>query len=147
MRDRIQKLLDAEHLTAAKFAEFIGVQPSSISHILKGRNKPSSEFIQRVLSKFPSLSAEWLVLGSGDMYKVKKSTGNKLFHNENPPLSRNKFELKQLELDFDDDDDTNTGEDSPEPNTGNEKAPSANEKRAVKIIVFYSDNSFQEFTP
>lgn len=69
MEDRLLKLLDAEQLSSSKFADVIGVQRSSISHILSGRNKPSFDFLQKTLSAFPHLSAEWLILGKGKMYE------------------------------------------------------------------------------
>jgi len=69
MKDRLVKFLQSESLTASKFADEIGVQRSSVSHILSGRNNPSYEFIIKTLHRFPKLNAEWLLMGSGDMYK------------------------------------------------------------------------------
>ena len=69
MEDRLLKLLDTEQLSSAKFADAIGVQRSSVSHILSGRNKPSFDFLQKTLKAFPMLSAEWLILGEGNMYE------------------------------------------------------------------------------
>jgi transcriptional regulator with XRE-family HTH domain len=69
MEDRLLKLLDTEQLSSAKFADAIGVQRSSVSHILSGRNKPSFDFLQKTLKAFPMLNAEWLILGEGDMYE------------------------------------------------------------------------------
>jgi len=50
-------------LSAATFADIIGVQRSSISHILSGRNKPSLDFILKLLHAYPSVSSEWLLKG------------------------------------------------------------------------------------
>lgn len=61
--DRFKYLMKLNNLSASAFAEKVGVQPSSISHILSGRNKPSLEFIQKVLAQFPKVSADWLVSG------------------------------------------------------------------------------------
>jgi transcriptional regulator with XRE-family HTH domain len=69
MEDRLLKLLDTEQLTSAKFADAIGVQRSSVSHILSGRNKPSFDFLQKTLRAFPMLNADWLILGEGNMYE------------------------------------------------------------------------------
>ena len=69
MEDRLLKLLDTEQLTSAKFADAIGVQRSSVSHILSGRNKPSFDFLQKTLKVFPMLNADWLILGEGNMYE------------------------------------------------------------------------------
>ncbi len=69
MRNRILKILDNEKLSATKFADIIGVQRSSISHIISGRNKPSFDFISKTINKFPYINAEWLINGKGSMYK------------------------------------------------------------------------------
>jgi transcriptional regulator with XRE-family HTH domain len=69
MEDRLLKLLDTEQLSSSKFADVIGVQRSSVSHILTGRNKPSFDFLQKTLKAFPMLNADWLILGEGEMYE------------------------------------------------------------------------------
>lgn len=68
MKDRIVQFLAAEKLSAAEFADKIGVQRSSISHILNGRNYPSANFIQKMLLIFPLLNSRWLMVGTGEMY-------------------------------------------------------------------------------
>jgi transcriptional regulator with XRE-family HTH domain len=50
-------------LSSAAFADIIGVQRSSISHILSERNKPSLDFILKILHAYPSVSSEWLLKG------------------------------------------------------------------------------------
>ncbi|MBR4678167.1 MAG: helix-turn-helix transcriptional regulator [Bacteroidales bacterium] len=69
MKDRILKILDKENISAAKFADVLGVQRSSISHILSGRNKPSLDFVQRILQKFPEINSDWLLFGKGNIYR------------------------------------------------------------------------------
>jgi transcriptional regulator with XRE-family HTH domain len=69
MKDRILDFLKAENKSSSQFAEEIGVQPSGISHIISGRNKPSLEFIMKMLEKYQFLSIEWLLFGKGEMYR------------------------------------------------------------------------------
>lgn len=69
MRDRLQKFMDAEHLQASRLAEILGVQPATISHILNGRNRPSFEFIEKLLQRFPKINPDWLILGKGGLYR------------------------------------------------------------------------------
>jgi transcriptional regulator with XRE-family HTH domain len=69
MKDRILYFLKAENKSSSQFAEEIGVQASGISHIISGRNKPSLDFIIKMLEKYPFLSTEWLLFGKGDMYR------------------------------------------------------------------------------
>ena len=63
---RLQKVIEYYDESASSFAEKIGVQRSSISHILSGRNKPSLEFILKILSVFPEVELYWLLNGKGD---------------------------------------------------------------------------------
>lgn len=63
---RLEKVIKFYGLSSSAFAEKIGVQRSSISHILSGRNKPSLEFIMKVLSSFPEVDLYWLLNGKGE---------------------------------------------------------------------------------
>lgn len=69
MKDRLQKFMESERLTSSRLAEIMGVQPSNISHILGGRNKPSFEFIEKMLQRFPKINPDWLLLGKGPVYR------------------------------------------------------------------------------
>ena len=73
MKERIQKIIDLEKLTASKFADIIGVQRSSVSHIISGRNKPSLDFVQKILSKFPEINTDWLLSGKGSITRTQES--------------------------------------------------------------------------
>ena len=69
MRERLSKFIEMERLTSSRLAEILGVQPSNISHILGGRNKPSFEFIEKLLLRFPKLNPDWIILGKGPVYR------------------------------------------------------------------------------
>lgn len=69
--DRITKVIEYTELSPAEFAEEIGVQRSSISHIISGRNKPSLDFIMKIKNKFPDLEWDWLINGKGEMLHNK----------------------------------------------------------------------------
>ena len=65
MIERILEILKIKNLSPAQFADLIGVQRSSISHLISGRNKPSLEFIQRILKTFPEINTDWMLSGKG----------------------------------------------------------------------------------
>lgn len=65
---RVEKILKHYGLSASAFAEKISVQRSSISHILSGRNKPSLDFIDKVLQAFPEIDLLWLLSGKGQLH-------------------------------------------------------------------------------
>lgn len=77
MKDRIILLIKAMNLTAAQFADEIGVQKSSISHILSGRNNASLDFIQKVLLNYPEVNTEWLMFGKGPIFKSNDTATNR----------------------------------------------------------------------
>ena len=68
MVDRINLILRAKNLTSRQFAEEIGIQPSGMSHILSGRNRPSLDFVMKVVNRYPEIDIKWLTLGEGEMY-------------------------------------------------------------------------------
>lgn len=63
IQNRLQMIMRMNNLNASQFADKIGVQRSSISHIISGRNKPSLDFIQKTLEHFPRVNADWLITG------------------------------------------------------------------------------------
>ena len=68
MKDRITQFLKAEGISPAEFADKIGVQRSSVSHVLNGRNYPSASFIQKMLGAYQTLNSRWLLLGEGAIF-------------------------------------------------------------------------------
>ncbi len=63
---RLQIIIDHYQLSAASLADKIAVQRSSISHLLSGRNKPSLEFVLKLVRQFPEVSLYWLLNGTGN---------------------------------------------------------------------------------
>lgn len=73
MKDRITQFLSSEGISPAEFADKIGVQRSSVSHVLNGRNYPSASFIQKMLGSYNKLNPRWLLLGEGAMTEIKST--------------------------------------------------------------------------
>jgi len=61
---RLEQLMENHQLNAAAFAEKIGVQRSSVSHILSRRNKQSLDFILKIQAQFEEADFDWLLLGA-----------------------------------------------------------------------------------
>jgi transcriptional regulator with XRE-family HTH domain len=66
---RLEIILDYYSLNASSFADKIGVQRSSLSHLLSGRNKPSLDFILKILDVFPDVDLYWILNGKGTFPK------------------------------------------------------------------------------
>jgi len=64
---RIEKVMQSESMTSGQFAQEIGIQNSTLSHILNNRNNPSLDVMKKILNRFPNINSEWLILGQGPM--------------------------------------------------------------------------------
>lgn len=115
--ERIQLLIQKNDLNASSFAQKIGVQRSSMSHILSGRNKPSLEFLAKIEAAFSEVTFSWLLKG-----------GEEFFH-ENPiapPTPQNPEK------------DIQPTSDVSEPQLTFSDQP-------IKIVHYYEDGSFETF--
>lgn len=121
IKDRLRMIMDSHKLNAGSFADKIGVQRSNVSHVLSGRNKPSFDFVEKLLLAFPRVSAEWLFTGK----QSKKEVDDVLVLGSDSVSSREKSLVDK----------------SPE----EEIKP--REKKIVKTLVFYADFTFDEFLP
>ena len=137
IKDRIFKLLNEENLSSSKFADILNVQRSSISHIISGRNKPSLDFIQKVLINFPAVNPDWLIIGKGEMYlqtQQKEIHFGTPFKNEEP---QNKESLPK----------TVETETISSNNMNNVKHNLPKVRNIEKILVFFDDGTFEEMNP
>ncbi len=71
MHSRLKKWMESNDLRPSEFATKIGVNRATISHINSGRNKPSIDFLGKLLYVYPEANASWLITGIGYM-QVKK---------------------------------------------------------------------------
>jgi transcriptional regulator with XRE-family HTH domain len=133
MQEQIQEILNKERLSSSQFADRIGVQRSSVSHVLSGRNKPGFDFIQKILVAFPEINGDWLITGSGEMYK-QKSTSQDLFEAQNQietTENEEKIEKKPVTI--------NVNKQKKAENT------SPKRREIERVIVFYTDKTFREY--
>lgn len=135
MTERIMKIMESEDLIPSKFAEEIGIQHSTISHLLAGRNNPSLNLVTKILERFPTISTDWLLFGKGNMYGQKQVGQPSLFtewEEQSPSTEQSKPHLpidteKALE-------------------NAQIFSPTPIEKRSItKIMVFYSDNTYETY--
>jgi transcriptional regulator with XRE-family HTH domain len=164
MVNRILEILKHKNLTASKFADEIGVQRSSISHIISERNKPSLELIQKILNTYTEISSEWLLTGKNNMFneepdlfshtQIKEFNGKenikdekeiKEITNVNIANSQNKNEFGKVDDTFV----NNTKQILQNNDLNNDplKTKVLLTKTIERIIVFYSDKTFKEYSP
>ncbi|MNK12927.1 HTH-type transcriptional regulator Xre [compost metagenome] len=119
IKDRLRMIMESHKLNAGSFADRIGVQRSNVSHVLSGRNKPSFDFVEKLLLAFPRVSAEWLFTGK----QVDKKNADAEY-----------IVLPELPLEKTDEPVVNTVNALPQ-------------KKIVKTLVFYADFTFDVFLP
>jgi transcriptional regulator with XRE-family HTH domain len=143
MKDRLLEFLRIENKSSAQFAEEIGVQPSSISHILSGRNNPSLDFVLKMLNKYPALSTDWLLFGKGSMYKGDEPYG--LFSGQLSEKEEYRTDLKEAKNES-----FVLNNDNPAKGTGEsvkKQIKDSDSNRTRRIICFFVDHTFREYFP
>ncbi len=153
---RLQKILEHYHLSASAFADSIEVQRSSISHILSGRNKPSLDFVLKVIQAYSDVDLYWLLNGKGNFppaatpsisneqeteKKADPSNTNKVANDVSSDLFSAPTEAHAKQ------------EETPKPNTNAVATPNipnrppAFVKKVERIVIFYEDKTFETYTP
>ncbi len=155
METRLVQLLQSEGINPTRFAERIGVQRSSISHILSGRNKPSYDFIIKILESFPSVNPDWLLRGKGLMYKNDIPQQPSLFDAVKPVENKvldlvEKQEGEQKHPIEQEQDKISEPVKVSEPiqnQTDKIKLTRLDNKTIEKVVIFYSDKTFSDYHP
>jgi DNA-binding XRE family transcriptional regulator len=149
---RLEIILDYYALSASGFADKIGVQRSSLSHLLSGRNKPSLDLILKIIENFPEVDLYWILNGKGNFPKSEiKMESN---FQTTTPILKNNIEENIVE-DFPNlFSDENENQKNPVfeniknnfSNTGN-MSGAKNESEIERIVVFYKNGSFKNYLP
>lgn len=162
-KTKIEQLMREFNLNSAQFAEEVGIKNSTLSHILNDRNKASLDVLKKILARFQQVNPEWLIMDSGKMFRpVLNSQEPTLFDNLdlNTTISDNNTEkvTEKKITDF-----SESVKKSVENNSLNEIEPQSLEnvqkvveqifvpkieyrsKSISKIIIYYDDNTFEEF--
>ena len=145
---RLEIILDYYGLNASSFADKIGVQRSSMSHLLSGRNKPSLDFVMKILEVFPEVDLYWVLNGKGDFPKKeeqfinsqKESYSEKL-NPITPPLP-NENSVKQdlfSKINFEHDEKPEISHNNKIENSNSGK----NEEEIERIVFFYKNGTFK----
>ncbi|MDX1904646.1 MAG: helix-turn-helix transcriptional regulator [Thermonemataceae bacterium] len=116
--ERLKIIIDLKETQISKFADEIGVQRSNMSHIIAGRNKPSLDFLQKIIQRYPDVNTNWLLNGIGS-----------------PLLEEKKNEEKHI---FEEDLENKMAESLAKKNK-------AKEKEIERVVVFYTDKTFETF--
>lgn len=125
---RLGEILDYYGITAAAFSDMLAVNRSTISHLLSGRNKPSLEFVLKVLNQFPEVELYWLLNGQGHFPTQQKNTLPENTAAAKIPDERSKTVLHEVSV-----------------NASNEITDDFGP--IERIVVFYENGKFKTYTP
>lgn len=164
INDKIKQIIVDQNLSPSYFADEIGVQRSSISHILSGRNRPSFDIIQKIIRRFPDLGYEWI---------MEEDTQTSAYASTSTHNSRTRMQPVNVErsVSFRSESATpsyspsqvNTGarhhelpaatsvgsqsinEGATNPAMGSPSATLTVDKKIERILIFFTDGSFKEY--
>ncbi|MCI7430400.1 MAG: helix-turn-helix transcriptional regulator [Bacteroidales bacterium] len=132
MKDRILQLLEEKAMTLAAFADEIGVERSTMSHIKSGRSNPSLDVALKILERFPEVSTDWLILGKGSMFGQITNPYEPTLFDQTQPTASYTAEYAQKQA----------------PETVSQPTSLQNEpstqRSIVRVILFYDDNTFEQ---
>jgi len=142
LNDKIKQILIDKSISPSHFADEIGVQRSSISHILAGRNKPSLDIIQKIIRRYPDLGMDWIWeddempnFNKPETISVPREYGRK--NDKSIPVISVPDSRKKIH---------------PLPNIVQSNLSEQNSelfetKSIERILVFYSDGTFKQYKP
>lgn len=161
MENRIKAIVEYSRLSTTNFADTIGISRSALVHLLSGRNQPSLDVLRKILNVFPEISIDWIMFGHGSMLRAGATVAEE--PGTSAPESDN-FRQTDLFGGIEDSDevvspsiiskpetvdtsDTSaaSSQSASRPLVRKEKIRQTQEKKIVKIVFFYSDNTFEEF--
>ena len=155
LNKKIEQIIVDKGMSPSFFADAIGVQRSSISHILSGRNKPSLDFVLKVIEVFPEVDLYWILNGQGTFPKTEIQEEKKI---ESPsPLSQPVQKWNSVSDDL-----FSASENIEEPKNGVNEIPEEKKSNTQvledtlinsidtsaidAIVIFYADGTFTRYT-
>jgi transcriptional regulator with XRE-family HTH domain len=120
IQERLLLVLKMHSLTPSAFADKIGVQRSNVSHVLSGRNKPSLDFLEKILIHFPRVNAHWLITGAIVEGAPDLSVTQRIENQDDLNISSLKTEKDKIDLN--------------------------QQKTIERIVIFYTDATFKEYS-
>lgn len=158
--DRLNFFIKSEGISPSVLADSCDIPRPTVSQLLNGRNKKiSDDIIGRIHKVFPKLSILWLMFGEGEMtQKANDNSGSNSesqFSQQSNATDSNTQQASGFDSNYRDITEfmnivsKNNSEIQAENNENPSASPTSsdNRKRITNIVVFYSDNSFQSFSP
>lgn len=140
---RLEFIMDHFNLNASSLADKVSVQRSSISHLLSGRNKPSLDFVLKIIDEFPDVNLYWLLNGKGGFSKNAEDE----IKPQNAKITTTLLDKIESSNELHSDKKTVDIEVKNEDHLVRENLKISNEKEIARIVYFFADGTFQDFKP
>lgn len=170
MVDRIKQIMEMCDSTPAQFATELGINRSNLTHVFSGRNQPSLDLTRKILETFPEIKAEWLIMGTGPMTRSDELKMNKVQIEESAadqPLVDDSLDKKDSEKSVEKLEERSESPENPKvtvrtkENINSEQGQikeklertscpplfKENKKEVEKMILIYSDRTFETYYP
>jgi transcriptional regulator with XRE-family HTH domain len=161
--NKIKQILTIKQLSPSQLADDIGVQRSSISHILSGRNRPSLDIIQKIVRSYPEFTYDWFMDDDDSQMSITQypvSTGStQPTPRVRTPTTANSSSYSTRQQHLQEQEtaaDTRTTIPKKEAAVRSSQATdievptggkASTEPRIDRILIFYSNGTFQEYKP
>ena len=143
MKAKLDFILKNKGINATTLARMLEIQPSGLSHILSGRNKPSFDLVVKILKVFPDLNPDWLLLDSDKIFRQEAQSATSpavVLRDDLPSSPLLPFDAPQ------------NNEISKSENVEKTELPPIFTsprnlgKKVERVIILYSDRSFESYT-
>jgi len=167
MKDRILQLIQHKGLSQAQFANEINIPRASVTHFTTGRNKPSMDVVAKILERYPEVNHKWLIFGIGPMTYDTAAERKPPSANNMPDLFADPGPVQYSSQDRPSPQNTPVHPPKVQAAPENRRetrvekpqnalkqtvtehivVQKAESKNVNKIMLFYSDNTFETFIP
>jgi transcriptional regulator with XRE-family HTH domain len=151
LNKKIEQIIIDKGISPSKFADDLVIQRSSVSHILSGRNKPSLEIIQKILKAYPDIDRDWLLFDNdipqqntpqiNRQQSINQRVTNQNLFEQKPRESNKNFQSEQISV-------QQPVNVMPKRKIERPMIPSSNTNKQIeRIMIFYTDGTFEEKRP
>lgn len=149
---RLEIIFEYYNLSASVFADKMGVQRSGLSHLMSGRNKPSLDFVMKIVEHFPEVDFYWLLNGEGNFPKsddipgiIQPATPPPTLFPETEKTELDLFSSEEAELKKETIAESQPDLFSATAEKNISKTVQPNPEAIERIVIFYTNGTFKEY--
>lgn len=148
INERVKLIMEQKELTSGEFADKTGIQQSTLSHFINGRNKASLDVVMKIHEAFSDVSLKWLLYGKGEMHESFMHGNSYLSHQNGSESNEKNIDTQSR---------TSSGGATLDSLSAiapilaqakheeSQRAPQKPARKITEIRVFYDDNTYETF--